>query len=81
MLLNQDSNTTHTEVEREHIALYIAMHTRFDKHLKHICNEKKKKKEIRKIKEKTFWQGIQLLHLYLFLDFCFNFQRWEEDIS
>ena len=45
MLLNQDSNTTHTQIEREHIALYIAMHTPiFDKHLKHICNEKKKKK-------------------------------------
>ena len=50
MLLNQASNKTHTQVsrerERERERAYCPSHchTKFDRHLKHLYNEKKRKK-------------------------------------
>ena len=64
MLLNQASNKTHTQVSRERERAYCPSHchTKFDRHLKHIYN--KKKKERRKI---NFWQWHRTLALQCYI--------------
>ena len=63
MLLNQASNKTHTQIERERAYCPSHCHARFDRHLKHICNEKT---------NLIFGNGIELLHFRVTLHFLFQ---------
>ena len=56
MLLKQASNKTQRERERERERAYCPSHchTRFGRHLRHICNEKKRRKI-------SFWQWHRTL--------------------
>ena len=76
MLLNQASNKTCRERERERAYCPLHFYTRFDEYLKHICNEKKTHTH------NILAYGKKLLHLH-FTDSHIGllFQHWEENIS
>ena len=73
MLLNQASNKTCRERERERAYCTLHFYTRFDEYLKHICNEKKTHTHT------IYWQGHKTLaltsHGLSHWTSCFNIGR------